>query len=771
MQPIRRLILKELLLLFGLLAVVSTGLAWIGINRILDQQIEARSRDDLDKLARDIRRDLSEIERVGRTAARWWMEGSIGTKDIPAAEMQLAALMEEFPSVANLVLVSVEGWGLSMSRMPQGLLTYHLDARKEDAQKRYLRKEGRRLAHTFWEPTPYRVFQRPWLMAARQASAPQWVGAYRFVNRPTHGLSFAVPLRDAQGHFLGALCTDIFLDSLSQRTWAIQPTPNSQALVSDNEGKALILPRGTALHANASEAAPFLKPLSTDFMPLFQELLRRWDFLQRPTKLFPLRHQGTSYSCIVQPLEGVEGVKWFLSLAVPDEDYRSGGRRVALVILGAGILASLLATWRAFHMAHRFSAPLERLSDAAQALGTGSVPVSIPTDILEIGTLSEALQRAGSALEKEVELQLKLQHSQRLETVGTLTGGIAHDVNNQLAAIVGQINLGRELIAPGHPIAPRLDRAEEAAQRCARMIRSLLGFTHQAKPELETVSLNEIVRNTANLAERLLGGRIRLDLDLDARLPWIRGEAVSLEQVLMNLVVNARDAMPEGGTLRIATLVAASGEVCLSVQDSGTGIPKNVLPKIFDPFFTTKAVGKGTGLGLAMVFGIIKAHGGRIEVESEPKKGTEFRIFLNPFGAGNPSIDPARTASVPTEFLAGRRILVVEDETHLRDLVMEAFTQRHALVETAPEGRQGWALWQEKPFDLVVSDQRMPEMTGLELLAHIRATGSTMPVILASGYGLEGLETTLAQDPHLRYLPKPFTLQQLFALAQDLLRH
>jgi len=771
MQPIRRLILKELLLLFGLLAVVSTGLAWIGINRILDQQIEARSSEDLDKLARDIRRDLSEVERVGRTAARWWQEGAIGTDDIPAAEIQLASLMEEFPSVANLVLISVEGWGLSMSRMPEGLLTYHLDARKEDAQKRYLRKEGHRLAHTFWEPTPYRVYQRPWYLTARQASIPQWVGAYRFVNRPTHGLSYAVPLRDAQGHFQGALCSDIFLDSLSQRTWAVQPTPNSQALVSDNAGKALILPRGTTFQANAGEATPFLKPLSTDFLPLFEELLKRWDVLQHPKKLFPLRHHGTGYSCIVQPLEGVDGVNWFLSMAVPDEDYRGGGRRVALVILGAGVLASLLAAWRAFHMAHRFSGPLERLSGAAQALGTGSVPVSTPSDILEIETLSEALQRAGTAMEKEVELQLKLQHSQRLEMVGTLTGGIAHDVNNQLAAIVGQINLGRELVAPGHPIALRLDRAEEAAQRCARMIRSLLGFTHQAKPELDTVDLNEVVRRTAALLERLLGGRIRLDLDLDPQIPSVLGESVSLEQVLMNLAINARDAMPEGGTLCITTQVQVANEVCLTVRDNGAGIPEDVLPKIFDPFFTTKAVGKGTGLGLAMVFGIIKAHGGRIEVDSERGKGSEFRVYLSSGSGGTSTAPSPRPAEVLTEFLAGRRILVVEDETQLRDLEMEAFTQHHALVETASDGRQGWTLWQGKPFDLVLSDQRMPEMTGTELLAHIRATGSKMPVILASGYGLEGIESVLAQDPNLRYLPKPFTLQQLFAVAQDLLRN
>lgn len=344
MQPLRRLILKELLLLFGLLAVVSTGLAWIGINRILDQQIEARSSEDLDKLARDIRRDLSEVERVGRTAARWWMEGSIGTNDIPAAEIQLASLMEEFPFVANLVVISVEGWGLSMSRTPKGLSSYHLDARLEMAQKRYLRRESQPLAKAPWEPTPYRVFQRPWFKTASQTQGPQWVGAYRFVDRPTHGLSYAVPLRDAQGNLRGALCSDIYLDSLSQRTWAVHPTLHSQALVSDDEGKALILPQGTALHPNSPQASPFLSTLSADFLPLFDGLLKRWEALGQPSRLFPLRLRGTSYSCIVHPLEGIAGVRWYLSLAVPDQDYRGGGRRVALVILGAGVLASLLAT-------------------------------------------------------------------------------------------------------------------------------------------------------------------------------------------------------------------------------------------------------------------------------------------------------------------------------------------------------------------------------------------------------------------------------------------
>jgi len=764
MQPLRRLLLKELLILFGLLASVSAGLAWLGINRILDQQIEARAQEDLNKLARDIRRDLLDIERVGRTAARWWEEGKIPAQDLPSAEHQLASLLEEFPSVANLVLISVDGWGLSMSRLPYGLSSYHLDARKPEAQKRYLRQGGQPLASTFWEDTPYRVFQRPWFEAASQARSPQWVGAYRFVNRPTHGLSYAIPLRDAQGQFRGALCADIFLDALSERTWNVRPTAHSEALVSDGEGKALILPKGNTLAAKSPAEATYLSRLSPDFLPLFDALLKRWKQLGQPNALFPIKHGGDRFTCIVHQLEGVKGVSWFLSLAVPDEDYRGGGQRVALAIFVAGLLASIGGVWRVFRIAHRVSSPLEALAGSALALGKGTIPNPVSTDIEELHTLGLALERAGHALEQEAELQLKLQHSQRLETVGTLTGGIAHDVNNQLAAIVGQLNLGREYLDADHPASLRLSKAEAAAHRCARMIRSLLGFTHQAKPELVNLDLNEVVRHTTSLVERLLGGRIRLELDLATQLPPVQGEAVSLEQVLMNLSVNARDAMPEGGLLQIRTSRVAQ-EVCLAVKDNGSGIPPEVLPKIFDPFFTTKAVGQGTGLGLAMVFSIVKAHEGRLEVVSESGKGSEFKVFLR---AGEPqpapeSHNPAQAFS--TAFLVGRRILVVEDEAQLRDLLSEAFTLRQAQVESACHGREGWERWQESPYDLVISDQRMPEMTGLELLARIRATGSTVPVILASGYGLEGLESTLAQDPHIHFLPKPFTLQQLFRLA------
>jgi len=769
MKPIRKLLLRELLLLTGLLVLASIILAWVGTSRLLDEQIEARSRENLSRLASDIRRDLSDVERVGDTASRWWNAGKIHLQDVGPTETQLASLLETFPEVANLVIIGMDGWGISCSREADGLSSYHLDARQENALKRYLRRGGQEIASPHWEPTPYRVFQRPWFLTAQGSNAPRWVGAYRFVNRPTHGLSYAIPFRDAQGVLQGALCVDIFLSSLSERTWAAKPTPGSQALVSDQEGRALILPRGAAPEADPRQSSSFLRPIGPDFLPLFHSLLARWKAEGQTQHPIRLRQGLRGYTCTVQPLEGVEGVQWYLSLAVPDSDYLGGGRRVVLLLLAAGALASLLAAWRSIRLAHRFGSPLEALAEAAKALGEGETPAPVPTQIAEFASLGEAIHRAGQAIEREAEFQMKLQHSQRLETVGTLAGGIAHDANNQLAAIIGQLNLGREYLAPNHPAAHRMEKAEDAAQRCAQMIKSLLGFSHQTRPELKRLDLNELVRHTGSLVERLLGGRIRLELELAPDLAPVLGDHVSLEQVLMNLAVNARDAMPKGGRLQVTTRPFASAEICLAVKDSGTGIPEQVLPRIFDPFFTTKEVGKGTGLGLAMVFGIVQTHGGRIEVDSQEGKGTEFRIILPTVARSQVPADEVPTRDLDEVSFAGRRILVVEDEAPLRDLMAEGFTARRAQVDTARDGAEGWALWRGSHYDLIISDQRMPELTGLELLARIRATGSRIPVILASGYGLEGAEAELARDPQLRILQKPFSFRKLFGLTNELL--
>ncbi|MBK8793847.1 MAG: response regulator [Holophaga sp.] len=768
MKPIRKLLLRELLMLMGLLVLVSVSFAWFGTRRILDEQIEARSSESLARLAGDLRKDFDNVERVAQAAARWWAEGKLDTTEGAAAGAQLRPLMLEFPEIANLVVVTTDGWGLSCLREATGLGIYQLDARQANAQKRYFFRKGETQSAPSWEPTPYRVFQRPWYTVAQSATGPQWVSAYRFATLATHGISYVIPLRDAHGKFQGAICADIFLDSLSARTWAAQPTPHSQVLVTDETGRALILPRDTASSPDTYHASPFLRTLGPDFLPLFHTLLPRWQASGRPLGAMHLRHHGTHYTCTIKPLEA-KGVQWFLSLAVPDQDYLGASRWAVVLLLSSGLCICLVGIWRARGLADRFSAPLETLAQAAHALGQGSAPVLVPSNISEVATLAEALHRAGMAIEKDSELQLKLQHSQRLETVGTLAGGIAHDVNNQLAAIVGQLNLGREFLPADHPSAKRIEKAEDAAQRCAQMIKALLGFAHQTCPALQAIDLNALVRRTGTLLERLLGGRIRLDIDLAPDLGLVHGDLVSLEQVLMNLAVNARDAMPMGGRLWISTRPTPNNQIQLSVKDTGSGIPAEILPRIFDPFFTTKEVGKGTGLGLAMVFGIIQTHAGHIEVKSEAGQGAEFIITLDRVEPPPPVEVNSPTQEMEEHFFAGRRILVVEDEPPLRELLAEGFISRRAQVDTARDGEEGWMLWKGSRYDLIISDQRMPELTGLELVTRIRATGSSIPILLTSGYGLEGMESELARDPHLRTLLKPFSFRRLFQLAKELL--
>jgi two-component system cell cycle sensor histidine kinase/response regulator CckA len=439
------------------------------------------------------------------------------------------------------------------------------------------------------------------------------------------------------------------------------------------------------------------------------------------------------------------------------------------LLAGAGVLLLAFAVWRVRRLAKRFGDQLEALAGSALALGEGRIPVSAPSDVTEISALDEALRKAGAALRQEAELRGQLERSQRLETMGTLTGGIAHDVNNQLASIVGQINLSKEMLPEGHPGLRSLSKAEDAADRCARMIKTLLSFTHQVQPRFQSLDLNALIANTATLLDRILGGLIRIELRLTPDLPLIVGEPVQLEQILLNLAVNARDAMPKGGRLTLSTEPAGPRHVCLTVKDTGTGIPEAVRPRIFEPFFTTKEIGKGSGLGLAMAHSILEAHGGRIEVDSQVDVGTAFRIHLRVQEESTKAVEDHAPVSRAPQHFAGRRILVAEDDPNLRELLSDAFTQAQAEVATAQDGLIAWNLFQHSPFDLVISDQRMPECTGLELLGRIRAAGSNVPVILASGYGLEGLEGELTKDPRLRFFVKPFAIRSLFAAALELL--
>lgn len=373
----------------------------------------------------------------------------------------------------------------------------------------------------------------------------------------------------------------------------------------------------------------------------------------------------------------------------------------------------------------------------------------------------------------------------RLETVGRLAGGIAHDFNNLLGAILGAAEALRAAGRLGPAAAEELATIEDAARRGAALVSQLLAFARQQHLRPRVLDLNEAVRGIAPLLRRLLGARVRLELALEEPGRRVRVDPGQLDQVLLNLAANAREAMPEGGTLRIATghaVVLREGEgqaglppgryAVLEVADTGDGIPPEALPRIFEPFFTSRPERGGTGLGLATVQGIVAQSGGHVGVVSRVGEGTTFRIHLPRYEGGEAAAEPAAPAPALAAPAGGpARILLVEDEAPLRRLA-ERVLQRAGHAVTAAESAEAALAaldGQAAPPALLVSDVAMPGTDGLTLARRLRARWPGLPVLLMSGYA----EVTLGQDLEaegIRLLPKPFTPPELLAAVAKALR-
>jgi PAS domain S-box-containing protein len=373
-------------------------------------------------------------------------------------------------------------------------------------------------------------------------------------------------------------------------------------------------------------------------------------------------------------------------------------------------------------------------------------------------------------------LEVQLRQSQKMEAFGQLAGGVAHDFNNILAII--QIQAGLLKSEPSLSLQ-QLEFAREierAAERAANLTRQLLLFSRKQTMQPRNLKLKEVVENIAKMLQRTLGEQVQLQFKFAAEPLVIHADPGMIDQILLNLVVNARDAMPRGGKIIIETTAAEFNEVtaaqtvqarpglfaCLSVSDTGGGIPPEILPRIFEPFFTTKEVGKGTGLGLATIFGIVQQHQGWINVQSELGRGTTFRVYL-----------PRQTTAADTEFFwsspasmpGGREtILLVEDELAVRSSVRIALTRLGYRVLEAADGEEALALWKQHQDEvrLLLTDLVMPgEINGKDLAGQLLQQNPQLKVIYASGYSAEVAGTDLLLEERVNFLSKPFKADEL----------
>ena len=381
-----------------------------------------------------------------------------------------------------------------------------------------------------------------------------------------------------------------------------------------------------------------------------------------------------------------------------------------------------------------------------------------------VGTLQDITERR--------ELEEALRQSQKLEAIGRLAGGISHDLNNALTIIIGYAELVVGSLHPSDSVRQDVEHIRRAAERAESITRQLLAFSRKQWLEPRVFPVGEAVLDLGRMLDRIVGPRIELVTLVDQQLPPIYGDRGQIEQAIVNLAVNACDAMPAGGRVTLqasvinadATFVRAHQPMTpgrfveISVADTGHGMPPEVLAHVFEPFFTTKDVGRGTGLGLAMVYGTVKQSGGFIFVDSEPNRGSVFRLYFPPAPSGQLWVDSRTNSPAPVH---GVTVLVVEDEPGIRELVSASLRKEGYLVLQAESGKAAIdAAAQAGRIDVLLTDVAMPGMSGLELASTLARTHRDMRVVVMSGHPRHLVSLPNLQAP-VEFLAKPFTPHEL----------
>ncbi len=386
---------------------------------------------------------------------------------------------------------------------------------------------------------------------------------------------------------------------------------------------------------------------------------------------------------------------------------------------------------------------------------------------------------------ERLNLQSQLRQSQKMECVGQLAAGVAHDFNNLLTIMQGHAGmlLGKSVKTP-----ELLEPAQAiffAAERAASLTRQLLMFSRKNVMQLKRLDFREVVSQMTRMLQRLLGETIVLEFDPPPQIPLTRADSGMLEQILMNLAVNARDAMAGGGKLIVKVAGVQVGSealsknpeakvgsfVCLEVSDTGCGMDSATMARIFEPFFTTKEAGKGTGLGLATVYGIVKQHGGWIDVESQPGEGTTFKLFFP--AETEMASTRAQAPTAPEPVRGGKEtILVVEDEPVIRELAQVILQDCGYHVLQAESGRDALWLWEQRgaAVDLLLTDVVMPDgISGMDLAQRLMATNPNLKIIFASGYSMDNFDAGFVEKTHAGFLQKPYTHLTLARAVREVL--
>ena len=386
--------------------------------------------------------------------------------------------------------------------------------------------------------------------------------------------------------------------------------------------------------------------------------------------------------------------------------------------------------------------------------------------------------------EENAKLQEQLQQAQKVEAIGRLAGGVAHDFNNLLSIILGYSENIYDQLQPGDPLREDAKEVIDAGRRSAALTRQLLAFSRRQPLQPIVANLNDIISNVQKMLVRLIGEDIELDLALSKKLENVIADPGQIEQVIVNIAVNARDAMPTGGKLVIETAnveldesyvnehpgVVSGRYVMIAINDTGSGMDNDILSQIFEPFFTTKKKDRGTGLGLSTVYGIVKQSGGNIWVYSEPGFGTTFKIYLP---TSDTELKMTKKGPEKKKLLNGDgNILIVEDEAVIQELLLKILSQYGYRVITAKNGNEALQMVEEKglELDLVITDAIMPSMGGSALIKQLKVNHPGLKVLLMSGYTDNIIADHCVVDSETPFLQKPFSIHDVISKVQEVMQ-
>ena len=812
------------------LALLDRRQARSDLARALLERTLARTNGDLTELLAPVKRQMA-ID---------WHEvrmGSVPRYDAAAHLKHFLPALRELPIVGSMMVGDTAGHQLLLMRYDSTVTASPLLEGRTDlptpapGDPQYFTRDfrpelrGDRSIWQIWSPDAreaeqtftvrlpgYEPRERTWYVQALErnarrapalASAPDaapaivWSDVYTFFTTREPGLSASFATRDPSGALV-VVAYDVLLDELSRYTRSAAPTPNGRILVVSDSGGLVGHPRDARLEDRATRIALTMVPVERLGDPVMDAWATAWRSRgAESVRIEQVTVGGKRWWSAFRPFEIAPGRRFWIGAMVPDSDVLAtmGSEGVGIVL--TSLVALLVAFGIAARLARRVADPLAELAAQSGRIARLDVVATAPpvTRLREVRQLGAAIEEMRQALEANfaereasaralAESESRLLQSQKLEAVGQLAGGVAHDFNNLLTAIRGYVSLLRERLEGDAEGTDDLNEIDAAAQRAADLTGQLLTFSRRQRIETKVVDVNELVSSASKLLGRLMSARVTLETVLEPDLPAVRIDPSQLHQVLVNLAVNARDAMPDGGKLTISTsrggrvraLERAEREVDLgsglppvviSVVDTGLGMSPEVRSRAFEPFFTTKVKGRGTGLGLATCWGIVKDAGGLLEIDSVPGEGTVVQVIL-PTVVALATPDGLALAE-PTAGPGGETILLVEDEEQIRMLSERALSRAGFTVLTAADGMIGLDLLRERgsPVDLVVTDVVMPRLGGPGLARKLREIWPDSRVLFMTGYaeadafGTEGLPASAAE-----VLRKPFTPSELVRAAR-----